>query len=258
MVVEAPSQQTGSGVSLLVSRLMGISPRCPSPSSNNGGFLTSKNKGKNDKKSPYSSWDFLVCSWLVTTIQHESNWNQVQRVQHTCIRVPYFYFLSSRFLLYMLIFPKKAEEFKSNSNGQIVALQARSFHYFGLFWSCWTKKSLMATLFANRKGKWSKYSSAMYNTNILEGFYDLMNVYYCFIRFVYFPARANGPIHLSLWAFAQSPVLVDVVIIAVATIFYMWLSIDTIDGQSWLLCDPWHHKQGLCTYTVGWESIRML
>ena len=93
---------------------------------------------------------------------------------------------------------------------------------------------------------------------ILKDFTTLMKVYYCSRDSVYFPVHADGAIYPYLRDFGYYCFHSCVVIISIATDFYMWLLIGMVDRLPGLSCDPWHQKHGLCICIMDWESIALL
>ena len=83
----------------------------------------------------------------------------------------------------------------------------------------------------------------------------LMNVFYCSRGSTYFPVHADGHIYAYLRDFGHCWVCLDMAIICITTLSYMWILIDMIDGLSGLSYDPWYQKHGLYAHTVDREQI---
>ena len=86
-------------------------------------------------------------------------------------------------------------------------------------------------------------------------FMTLMELFYCSRGSTYFPVHADGRINACLRDFGHCWVCLDMAIICITTLSYMWILIDMIDGLSGLSYDPWYQKHGLYAHTVDREQI---
>jgi hypothetical protein len=100
--------------------------------------------------------------------------------------------------------------------------------------------------------------SLFYSLNLLHINLDTNKILTCFHVIYVFQVLIMGLLLYPYAIFAEPWTLVDVDIIFIIIVLYMWLLTDMIVGLSWLSYDPWTQKHDLYAYILDWEPMMPL